>query len=101
MNALSYNEGAFIFKQINMTQTYLSENDFFKTQDLALAGVLSLSYPLEAIDFNNPPKAQFLFKRDEKIDELVHMYWRGELKVEPMAYFSQLRVIKTRLRSNS
>jgi hypothetical protein len=75
------------------------ESDFYKTPDLALAGALSLWYTLEAVDFNNPPKAQFLFKRGEKLDELVQMYWRSELQVEPQAYFNQLRVIKTRLRS--
>lgn len=84
-----------------MTTQNLKENDFYKTPDLALAGVLSLWYPLEAVDFKNPPRAQFLFLRDEKLDKLIQMYWRGELQVEPQRYFNQLRVIKTRLRSNN
>lgn len=73
------------------------ENDFYQTADLALAAVVFLFYPLEAIDKQNPRKAQFLFKRDTELDELIEKYWRGELKVEPQAYFNALRVIKARL----
>ncbi len=75
----------------------LNENDLVKTQDLALATALSLFYPLEAIDRENPRKAQFIFKRDAKLDELITGYWRGELKVEPAAYFNAMRIIKGRL----
>jgi hypothetical protein len=82
-----------------MTQKRLKVNDYYSNSDLALAAALSLWYPIEAIDRSNPYKAQFLFKRDESLDELVETYWRGELKVNPQAYFNQLKIIKTRLYS--
>lgn len=80
-----------------MTQQIMQENNFYSTSDLALATAISLFYPLEAVDKQNPRKAQFLFKRDGKLDELIESYWRSELKVEPQAYFNAMRVIKARL----
>lgn len=72
-------------------------NENYSTSDLALAAVLSLTYPIEAIDKQNPQKAQFLFKRDTQFDQIVESYWRRELKIEPQAYFNQIRYLKTRL----
>jgi hypothetical protein len=82
-----------------MTTQILKENDFFRSNDLALAAALFLFCPLEAIDRENPRKAQFIFKRETGLDDLIANYWRGELKVDPAAYFNALRVIKSRLYS--
>lgn len=73
------------------------KKDFFKTSDLALATALSLWQPIEGINKENPRKALFLFEQNEKLDELIRKYWQGKLKVEPQAYFNQLRIIKARL----
>lgn len=75
----------------------LKERDFYKTSDLALATVLSLYYPIEPIDRTNLDRVQFLFKREEGLEEVVEKYWRRELRVEPQAFFNQLRIIKARL----
>ena len=72
-------------------------SDSFQTADLALATAISLWYPLVSINRENPRKAQFMFERNEDLDGLIEQYWRGELKVDPQAYFNQLRVIKARL----
>ena len=77
----------------------LKLTDFYQTSDLALATAISLWYPIDAIDKTDPRKATFLFKRDEKIDELLEAYWKRELKVEPQTYFNQLKAIKARLYS--
>lgn len=74
----------------------LNENGFTKTQDLALATAISLTHPLENIE-RGGRKAQFVFKRDAGLDELIASYWRRELKVEPQAYFDAMRAIKGRL----
>ena len=84
---------------MNMTQESLPLNNYYSTSDLALASAISLHYPLQAIDRQNPHKAQFLFKRDEQLDKLIESYWRGELQVEPQTYFNQLKNIKARLYS--
>ena len=77
----------------------LINNDYYATSDLSLATCISLFYPLESIDKKNPYKAEFLFKRDDSIDKLIEAYWKRELKVEPQAFFAQLKFIKSRLYS--
>ncbi len=73
------------------------DNDYFQTKDLPLAATLSLWYPLQRIDKTNPDKAIFIFRKDENFNQLVEAYWRGELKVNPISYFAQLKFIKSRL----
>lgn len=80
-----------------MKQEYQNINDYYSTSDLALATAISLYYPLEVVDRTNPHKAQFLFKRNEQLDQLIEAYWKGELKVNPATYFQQLKIIKARL----
>jgi len=80
-----------------MTTETINEKDFYRTADLALATTISLFYPIEMIERQNTRKSQFLFKREAGLDELIESYWRGELKVDPQAYFNALRVIKARL----
>lgn len=75
----------------------MQEVNFYRTQDLALATVISLSFPIEAVDKSNPRKAQFIFKHSKTLDELIEGYWRGEVKVEPALFFNQLRVMKARI----
>jgi hypothetical protein len=74
----------------------LNEKDFFQTADLALATAISLSYPLEAIN-RDERKAQFIFKRTAKFDDLIASYWRRELRVDPQSYYDAMRAIKGRL----
>lgn len=80
-----------------MKQEYLNVNDYYATSDLALATALSLHYPIETLDRRNTHKAFFLFKRNADLDQLIEAYWKGELKVNPAAYFNQLKIIKARL----
>lgn len=82
-----------------MRQENLRVNDYWATSDLALATAISLFYPIEVIDrTTNPRKAQFLFKREgENLDQLIEAYWKNELKVSPLVYFNQLKIIKARL----
>lgn len=82
-----------------MAQENLKLKDYYCTSDLALATAISLWYPIDAIDRQNPHKATFLFMRDEKLDELLEAYWKRELRVEPQTYFNQLKAIKARLYS--
>ncbi len=81
-----------------MNNQLITEN-YYSTSDLSLATSISLFYPLESIDKKNPYKAEFLFKRDDSLDKLIEAYWKRELKVEPQAFFAQLKFIKSRLYS--
>ncbi len=83
-----------------MNTNYLSINDYYSSCDLALVTTLSLFFPIESVDRTRPNKSFFLFKRQEQLDQLIEQYWRGEIRVEPQAYFSQLKTIKVRLYSS-
>ncbi len=72
-------------------------NDYFSSSDLALVTALSLYYPVDSLDRSNLPKIQFLFKRNKNLDKFVELYWKGELQVNPIVFFNQLKIIKTRI----
>ena len=81
-----------------MTHEIVGQNNFYKTSDLACCAVLVLfGYPIENIEKITPHKALFLFRRNQKLDEILTKYWKRQLKVEPAAYFEQLSFIKSRL----
>lgn len=84
-----------------MNSQRLNNDEYYSTSDLALATAISLYYPLEVVDRTNPHKALFLFKRDERLDQYIEAYWRGELKVNPATYFNQLKILKARLYERS
>ena len=71
--------------------------DYYSSSDLGLSTVISLFYPIDYIDKSNPQKAVFNFKRESGLDELVANYWARRLQIEPQAFLSQLKAIKTRL----
>lgn len=76
----------------------LNEN-YYKTSDLALATVLSLYYQIESLETTDNRKIFFVFKKTQELENLIGMYWSGELRVEPQQFFNQLKVIKTRIYS--
>ncbi len=72
-------------------------NNLYQTADMACAAALSLIFPIEAIDRTSGRRVFFLFTRSEEFDLLVQEFWRGEVQVEPRAYFDSIKAIKTRL----
>jgi hypothetical protein len=74
-------------------------NELFKTPDLALAAFLSLNFQLEDIDKSNSRRALFYFQRSNELDEAIGMFWSGKGLVDAKQYFSELRVLKSRLYS--
>lgn len=76
----------------------LSNNDYFKTSDIALGSALCChGFQVEAIDRRNPAKAIFWIKRDDQLDDLIKLYFSHQLKVEPIGFFNYLKEIKTRI----
>ncbi|MFA7170179.1 MAG: DUF5659 domain-containing protein [Candidatus Paceibacterota bacterium] len=81
-----------------MKRTYPKETDFYKTSDLPLVSALScFGYQIESIDKQNPTKAIFLIRRDERLDDLIQLYFTHQLKVEPLGFFNFLKEIKNRI----
>ena len=82
-----------------MTSKILKQNNYFQTSDLPLCATLCCyGYSIEAIDKQNP-KAIFLIKRNEQLDDLIQKYWTHQLRVEPMSFFNFLKEIKARIYS--
>ena len=77
----------------------LELKSYYNTSDLATATAISLFYPIDSLDKQDPRKAIFIFKKDAGFEKLLEAYWRRELKVEPQTYFNQLKAIKHRLYS--
>lgn len=74
------------------------ENEnYYRTSDMALATVISLSHAIEEVDRQNPRRAEFCFEQSVDLNKLIEDYWKGELQVEPQKFFSQLRTVKARL----
>jgi len=75
------------------------ENNYYKTADLALVAVLLLFIPdsLEVVDRGNPHKVLFCFGKSPDLDSLVKRYWSRELRVEPQAFFNELKQVKVRI----
>jgi hypothetical protein len=82
---------------MTMKNKILKEDNFFRTVDLSLASTIFMFYPLEAVDKQNPRRAEFVFEHSQELDVLIESFWRRELKVDPRAYFDALRSIKARL----
>ena len=76
----------------------LLEKDFFRTSDIALCSALCCyGYQVEAVDRQNPAKAVFLIQQDERLEDLIQLYFTHKLKVEPLGFFNFLKEIKTRI----
>lgn len=80
-----------------MNQEELTRDIYYFTSDLPVAGVLALYLPIEVIDKTDPRKAFWVFKRTEGLDELLRLYYRKELQVEPSAYFERISFLKSML----
>ena len=78
----------------------MDKDEYYKTSDLALTTILSLSFPLIGISPQSNNKSLFIFENSKNLEKLIEEYWSGTLKVEPKVYFNQLKTIKTRLYSN-
>ena len=77
---------------------YDDTNFFMRTSDLALATAISVSgVAIEAMQQSDSERMFFIFTKSDKLTELVNQFWRGELRVDPLAYFNQLKVLKTRI----
>lgn len=81
-----------------MSMPTYDQEYFFKTSDLALAtAICVLGVVIEGMQQTDSERQYFIFAKSDKLADIVDRFWRGELSVEPQAYFSQLKVLKTRI----
>ena len=75
-------------------------NKHFETSDLGLATALvTFGHPLEALNRNDPHRVVFSFTRTAGLDEVVQEFWQRNLKIEPLAYFNNIKLMKNRIYS--
>jgi len=85
---------------MTMKSEILNTNNYYRTSDLALVVAMSLSFPIEALERESSGKVYFLFrKNNEGFEDTLQKYWSRELRIEPQAFFNQLKVIKARIYS--
>lgn len=73
------------------------KHKLYKTSSLPVACVLSMDFPIFDIDKTDPKRALFVFEESPELEIAISSYWSGSLKVDPQAYFNQLKVLKARL----
>lgn len=74
--------------------------DHYTTSDLGLAtALIAAGFKLVDLDKSNPRRAEFVFARDERINEAVNAHWNSELMVSSFEYFDWLKKLKTRIYS--
>jgi len=74
-----------------------NQTNEYRTSDLACASALSLFLPLCDVDKRDTRRAYFIFERTDELEKIVAKFQRRELRVEPRAYFDQIKALKTRL----
>jgi len=81
-----------------MTMNPNNTKDFFRTADLAITAALCVSgFIVDEMEKVSPTRSVFIFTDSAKLKEAVNQYWRGESRVEPQAYFNQLKILKARI----
>jgi len=77
----------------------ISNEDLYQSSDFALVTSLSLFSPIIRLDTDNAGRVIFSFNKTEQLEEIVKDYWNGDLRVDPIRFYSQLKTVKSRLRS--
>lgn len=70
----------------------------YKTSDLSLTAVIQLyGFEIKEIDRSNPRRIIFVMDKNKELDDLIQAFWSRNLKVEPLAYFESIKLIKARI----
>lgn len=73
---------------------------FLFTFDLGLsAALICASFSLVSLDRENLRKVQFVFRRNDGMDDVIDAYWANRLEVKARTYFDTLKMLKNRLYS--
>ncbi|MFZ2663962.1 MAG: DUF5659 domain-containing protein [Patescibacteria group bacterium] len=77
-----------------------TDENTYKTTDLAIAAAASLFFPIESVEKIATQRVSFVFRQTKSFSEFIDSYLRGEIRIEPQQYFNQLKVVKTRIYSS-
>jgi len=77
---------------------FQNQTNVFRTADLAMTAALCVSgFIVDEMERVSPTRSVFIFTDSAELKETISQYWRGELRVEPQAYFNQLKILKARI----
>lgn len=80
-----------------------NDQNRYSTRDLYLAAALiTLKFELLGLDFqlegrHNDPVGYFSFDKTPNLIEAEQRYWRGDLALEPKAYATNMRSLKSQI----
>ncbi len=78
-----------------------SQVRLFETSDLLLAAVLqSHGFPVLRTDWREPKRCTFFFESVIELDDLVDMFWKQKLRIEPHQLFDSIKALKARIFSS-
>lgn len=78
----------------------LENDEVFATYDLGCAAALiTAGFAVVSLDKANPRKAQFFFRREIGIEDVVDDYWADRLEVKARAFFDNTKMLKNRIYS--
>ena len=69
----------------------------YATNSLALATVLALWHPLQAVEKGSSKRVTFVFKHSSALEADIERFYRRELQVEPNEYYQELQTLKARI----
>jgi len=86
--------------QLPELQYIPSDKDGYFTFDLGCsAALISAGFQLISLDKTNPHKAQFIFCREDGIEQVVDDYWADRLEVKARTFFDNIKMLKNRIYS--
>jgi len=73
----------------------------FKTSDFPLAiTLITLGFPLDNISKPSSGRMEFIFDREEELDNAIQSFWRDEIRVEPKQFYLNQKLLKSRIMAN-
>ena len=74
--------------------------EFYLTYDLGCSSALvSSGFELFSLDKSNPKKVQFIFRREEGIENVTDDYFADRLEVKARSFFDNTKMLKNRIYS--
>src|SRR3989338_2520151 len=78
-----------------------NSKEYYQSADLGLATALCCKgYNLYTLDKQDPRKVNFIFYRQDGIEEDANLYWSDRLNIKAKYYFDTLRTLKNRIYSS-
>jgi hypothetical protein len=71
----------------------------YSTADIGCAGALiTREHELEEMDYSNPNRVQFIFKRSSNVEADANAYLENRLDIKARGFYDTLKALKARIR---